>query len=53
MVTGMLYIGNKETDLRRMDQFQVLEVIECEIKLKTIKLLSYNMLLSCILQLNN
>lgn len=35
MVTRMLYIGNKGTDLRRMDQFQVLEVIECEIKLKT------------------
>ena len=49
MVTRILYIDKKETDLRRMDQFQVLEVIECEIKPNTMKLVSYNMLLSCVL----
>lgn len=49
MVTRILYIDKKDTDLRRMDQFQVLEVIECEIKLSTMKLVSYNMLLGCVL----
>ena len=53
MVTRILYIDKKEINLRRMDQFQVLEVIECEIKLNTMKLVSYNMLLSCVLQLNS